>query len=99
MYSSRSWDDIIYRDDLDRLNGERAAGGAHPDGKAAAWVDRIHAARRCADAGGGRPDPAERPHLYVCGPTPFVETAGEALVELGHSPQMIKTERFGSMGS
>ena len=37
----------------------------------------------------------ERPLIYVCGPTPFVETAASTLVGLGHEPARIKTERFG----
>jgi ferredoxin-NADP reductase len=45
------------------------------------------------------PDPAERPRVYICGPTPFVEATAEALVHLGHQPQAIKTERFGPTGS
>ena len=32
---------------------------------------------------------------YVCGPTPFVETAADLLVALGHEPRRIRTERFG----
>jgi ferredoxin-NADP reductase len=35
---------------------------------------------------------------FVCGPTPFVEAVAEALVELGHEPSRIKTERFGPTG-
>ena len=35
---------------------------------------------------------------YICGPTPFVETAAASLVELGHEPVRIKTERFGPTG-
>jgi ferredoxin-NADP reductase len=45
------------------------------------------------------PGPAERPRVYVCGPTPFVEAVAEALVHLGHQPQHIRTERFGPTGS
>jgi ferredoxin-NADP reductase len=45
------------------------------------------------------PGPAERPRVYICGPTPFVEAAAEALVHLGHQPEAIKTERFGPTGS
>jgi ferredoxin-NADP reductase len=32
---------------------------------------------------------------YVCGPTGFVETAADLLLALGHSPDSIRTERFG----
>jgi ferredoxin-NADP reductase len=31
----------------------------------------------------------------VCGPTGFVEAVARALVDLGHDPQSVKTERFG----
>lgn len=35
------------------------------------------------------------PTVFVCGPTGFVETVATALVEQGHDPQRVKTERFG----
>ena len=35
---------------------------------------------------------------YICGPTPFVETAAAALLPLGYEPRRIKTERFGPTG-
>ncbi len=44
------------------------------------------------------PASAERPQVYICGPTPFVETVATALVELGHEPGRIRTERFGPTG-
>ena len=44
------------------------------------------------------PPPTQRPHFYTCGPTPFVETVAETLVQLGQNPQAIKTERFGPTG-
>ena len=43
--------------------------------------------------------PDERPLVYVCGPTGFVEAAADALVSLGHDPGRIRTERFGPTGS
>jgi ferredoxin-NADP reductase len=39
--------------------------------------------------------PDEQPLTYVCGPTGFVEAAAGGLVELGHDPGRIRTERFG----
>jgi ferredoxin-NADP reductase len=39
--------------------------------------------------------PGERPHVFICGPSPLVEAAAAALVELGHDPTWVKTERFG----
>ncbi|MDT7645747.1 MAG: hypothetical protein QOC75_2747, partial [Pseudonocardiales bacterium] len=38
------------------------------------------------------------PSCYVCGPTGFVETTADLLVELGHDPGRIRTERFGPTG-
>jgi hypothetical protein len=42
--------------------------------------------------------PQQRPRIYVCGPTGFVEAAAELLVEGGHPPHSIRTERFGPTG-
>jgi ferredoxin-NADP reductase len=98
LVSSRDWDDIIYRDELQRLNGDRLTvvhtlTSSQPPGWAgyAGSVD----ADMLAEVG---PGPEQRPHVYVCGPTPFVEAVAEALVHLGHQPQRIKTERFGPTG-
>jgi len=35
---------------------------------------------------------------FVCGPTGFVEAAADLLVDLGHDPARIRTERFGPTG-
>jgi ferredoxin-NADP reductase len=99
LVSSRSWEEIIYRDELERLAG----GGltvvhtltmSQPPGWTG-YARRVDA-EMLAQVG---PGPAERPRVYVCGPTPFVEAVAEALVGLGHQPQAIKTERFGPTGS
>jgi ferredoxin-NADP reductase len=42
--------------------------------------------------------PADDPHIYVCGPTGFVEAVASTLVELGHAPERVRTERFGPTG-
>ncbi|MEV0186678.1 ferredoxin reductase [Streptomyces sp. NPDC050625] len=39
--------------------------------------------------------PDFEPHVYVCGPTGFVEKAAAYLVLLGHAPERVRTERFG----
>jgi ferredoxin-NADP reductase len=36
--------------------------------------------------------------MFICGPTPFVETAASSLVALGYEAGRIKTERFGPTG-
>jgi len=38
------------------------------------------------------------PRIFLCGPTPFVETIAGWLPELGHDPTRIRTERFGGSG-
>jgi ferredoxin-NADP reductase len=38
------------------------------------------------------------PTCYVCGPTGFVEAVADLLVEAGHDPARIRTERFGPTG-
>jgi ferredoxin-NADP reductase len=54
--------------------------------------------RRRVDAellAGAGPPPEERPHVFVCGSTAFVEAAAALLVGLGHDPARLRTERFG----
>jgi ferredoxin-NADP reductase len=41
---------------------------------------------------------AQRPLAFVCGPTGFVEAVAGWLVELGHDPGRVRTERFGPTG-
>ena len=100
LYSSRSYADIIYRDELDRLV------------KSSPMLEVVHTLTRAQPPGWTgyqrRIDtamlrdvawPSEQyPMMYICGPTPFVETAAASLVELGHEPAHIKTERFGPTG-
>jgi ferredoxin-NADP reductase len=98
LVSSRGWDDIIYRDELERRNGDgltvvHTLTRSQPDDWTG-YARRVDA-EMLEDVG---PSPAERPRAYVCGPTPFVEGVAEALVQLGHEPQAIKTERFGPTG-
>jgi ferredoxin-NADP reductase len=98
LFSSRGWDDIIYRDELERLNGNglkvvHTLTTSQPQGWTG-YARRVDA-EMLAEVG---PSPAEQPRIYVCGPTPFAEAVTEALVHLGHAPQRIKTERFGPTG-
>ena len=98
LLSSRSWEDVIYRDELERLNGggtrvAHTLTRSQPDGWKG-YSRRVDPAM-LAEVG---PAAEERPHVYVCGPTPFVEAVASALVELGHEPSRIRTERFGPTG-
>jgi len=98
LYSTRSQDDIIYRDELERLSGNGLT-VVHTltDSQPPGWTSyaRRVDAEMLAEV---RPAPAERPRFYACGPTPFVEAVAESLVRLGHDPRAIKTERFGPTG-
>jgi ferredoxin-NADP reductase len=42
--------------------------------------------------------PSAEPRIYVCGPTPLVESVATLLVELGHAASHVRTERFGPTG-
>lgn len=42
--------------------------------------------------------PEQAPAVFVCGPTGFVEAVSGLLVDGGHDPHSIKTERFGPTG-
>jgi ferredoxin-NADP reductase len=94
LVSARRWDDVLFRDELGRtdnvtytLTRETPAGWTGFDRR----IDRA----MLEQVG---PDPAERPRVFVCGATGFVERAADILVELGHSPRAIHAERFGPTG-
>jgi ferredoxin-NADP reductase len=98
LFSSRSWEGVIYREELERLGGDgltvaHTLTRSQPPGWTG-YARRVDA-EMLAEVG---PSPTERPGVYVCGPTPFVEAAAEALVQLGHEPHRVKTERFGPTG-
>ena len=96
MYSVRTEDDVFFRDELAALS----AG-------AALTLDYVFTRR----APEGWPRPAGRvtralldevtvpaasaPLVYVCGPTPFVEAVSTWLIDAGHAPGDVRTERFG----
>jgi ferredoxin-NADP reductase len=96
LYSARSLDEIIYRDELTRMAASDEIDirftltRAQPEGwhGYARRIDRA-LVEEVAWA------PSDEPLVYVCGPTGFVETAASALVDLGHATARIRTERFG----
>jgi ferredoxin-NADP reductase len=98
VVSVGEWADILYRDELDRLARDGVAvhytltRRAPPDWSG--WARRVDEAM-LREVG---PQPTLRPRVYVCGPTPFVERVAELLVEAGHDPLLVKTERFGPTG-
>ena len=101
LFSSRHPEEIIYRDELERL----AAAG---DG-----LEVVHTLTRSQPAGwtgyARRIDDrmlakvieplGTTARAYICGPTALVETAANALVRLGLPADHIRTERFGPTGT
>ena len=99
LYSSRSWNDVIYRDEIGTLARDTGVRVVHTltRSQPPAWTGfsrRIDADMLAEVA----PEPSIQPHIFICGPTPLVETAAQILVELGHEPARVKTERFGPTG-
>jgi ferredoxin-NADP reductase len=101
LYSARSLSEVIYPDELrgygekyDQVDVRFALTRESPEG----WsghkgrIDRALLERLA-------PAPDERPNIYICGPTGFVEAAAQWLVEIGHPPAQIRTERFGPSGN
>lgn len=100
LYSARTYEDVIYRDELARL--------AHEHNR----LEVIYTLTRAQPPGwtgySRRLDTAllrniiwplaQRPLTYICGPTLFVETAANDLLPLGYNAALIKTERFGPTG-
>jgi ferredoxin-NADP reductase len=100
LVSTGRADELLYASELAGL-AERPTLRVHrtltrerPQG----WTgyDRRVDAAMLAEVG---PPPAERPRVFVCGSTPFVEAVATALVSLGHPAAAVRTERFGPTGS
>ena len=99
LYSARGWDDVIYREELERLAARPEVGVTFTLTRAAppGWTGhRRRIDRAMLEAEGWPPDSA--PRAYVCGPTPLVESVATLLVGLGHDPARVLTERFGPTG-
>jgi ferredoxin-NADP reductase len=95
LLSVKTRADIIYRDELEGLGvpvhvtlTREAPAGWSGDTRRID-EDMLRALGPAPDAGA---------HVYVCGPTPFVEEAARLLVALGHPPLAVRTERFGNTG-
>ena len=93
LYSARTRDEIIYRRELAEFDTRITLTREQPDG----WSGYARRIDREMLEEVAWP-PADRPLVYVCGPTAFVEAAAELLVDLGHEPGRIRTERFGPTG-
>ena len=91
LYSARSFEEIIYKDELvDQPNIQITLTDNIPD----EWrglkgrID-INTLKQSLEAMGSSP------LCYVCGSTPFVEAMADSLLSLGVPSERIKTERFG----
>ena len=100
LYSSRSREETIFAEELDWLSEEddtlqvfHTLTRSRPAG----WTgyDRRIDEEMIKEVA---PSPDEGPLVFVCGPTPLVEAVATALVNLGHDPAHVKTERFGPTG-
>jgi ferredoxin-NADP reductase len=101
LFSSRGPDELIYRDELDRL---AAAGDGfevayaltrqQPPGWTgyARRIDEQMLAEVLEPLGSAT-------RAFACGPTALVETVANGLVRLGLPPDRIRTERFGPTGT
>lgn len=101
LYSARSFDEIIYRDELAAL----ASNGTGVE--VSYTLTRVQPAdwtgyRRRVDNDLLREAAwtgTQHPLAYVCGPTQFVEIVAQGLLTLEYEPERVKTERFGPTGS
>jgi ferredoxin-NADP reductase len=99
LYSVRTPDDVFFADELAAL--------AHRADRPALGLDLVWTRRgpQGSPDGVGRLTPsalvartipaADRPLVYVCGPTGFVEAVAAWLQDAGHAAADIRTERFG----
>jgi ferredoxin-NADP reductase len=96
LLSVKTRDDIIYREELESAGlPVRIALTREPAPPGWTGYARRIDLEMLREVG---PPPESAPHIYVCGPTPFVEEAARLLVELGHPPAAVRTERFGNTG-
>jgi ferredoxin-NADP reductase len=100
LFSSRALEDIIYKEELERLASSDAGVEVfhaltrdQPEGWTG-YARRIDRSMLQEVAWDKQQDPA----VFVCGPTSFVEAVADLLVAMGYDPASIKTERFGATG-
>ncbi|MFZ0218270.1 MAG: ferredoxin reductase [Candidatus Dormiibacterota bacterium] len=100
LYSSRSLDDVIYRQELIRLAADEevdirlALTREWPEG----WSGRRGRIDRELLEEVSWPA-ADEPLFFICGPSGFAESIANALVQNGQAPGLIRIERFGPTGT
>jgi ferredoxin-NADP reductase len=93
LLSARRPQDVIYAAELTTFGATITYTREAPDGWTgyARRVDRQMLAEVAFR-------PEQRPRMYICGPTAFVEAVAADLIALGHHEDMIRIERFGATG-
>ena len=101
LFSSRSFDEIIYREELQRLADDGsglAVSHTLTRSQPPGWTG--YARRIDEPMLAETLEPLERDvRAYVCGPTALVEAVADSLVRLGLPPERVRTERFGPTGT
>jgi ferredoxin-NADP reductase len=100
LYSSRSFQDVIYYDELEKLRAANAGPQIfHTLTRSQPVGWRGYARRIDQDMLREVVEPLGRSvQVYICGPTLLVESAANALVKIGLHANQIRTERFGPTG-
>jgi ferredoxin-NADP reductase len=101
LYSSRSWEDVIYSTELDFPPEGVQVIHTLTRSQPPAWTGysrRVDKEMLAEVAWPAAPSPSGGPLAYVCGPTSFVESVAAGLVALGYPAERVKTERFGATG-
>jgi ferredoxin-NADP reductase len=93
LLSAKTVDDVLYRAELEAFDVTYTYTRAAPDGWTG-YARRVDSTM-LAETGFA---PDERPRIYVCGPTGFVEGVAGELTKLGYGAGQIRTERFGATG-
>ena len=100
IYSSRTSEDVIFRNELEAMalrDSDLRIIHALTRQQPRNWVGHRGRIDKTLLAEAGF-SPTQSPQIFVCGSAPFVEDVSRFLVELGHQPKTIKTERFGPSG-
>jgi ferredoxin-NADP reductase len=88
LYSARTPGDVIYA-------GELAQRSRHPSLAVTYQFTRTEGRISPGLVAEATWQPGEKPAIFACGPSGFVEAASGFLVAAGHDAAAIKTERFG----
>jgi ferredoxin-NADP reductase len=99
VYSVRGPGDVIYAAELAARAGDGGLSLSYVYTRTAPPDSRVRVGRISGPvlAADGWRAP-ERPAVFACGPTGFVEAAASLLTRMGHDASRIKTERFGPTG-